>query len=90
MLRRGLGGVKGFITRRAQARTRQDYECRVLIDRTSATISMRLTLVEYTAVGEATAKGSWLLLEEATAISRMLQRELLAPPKGGGQQGHRP
>ena len=32
VLRRGLGWVNDFITRRAQARTRQDYTIRVLFD----------------------------------------------------------
>lgn len=45
---------------------------------------MKLTLGTYTVVGEAAADGSWVLLEEATALSRMLQRELLAPTQGVG------
>ena len=90
VLRRGLGWVNGFITRRAQARTRQDYDYRVLFDRTGATFSMRLPLGKDTAVGEATGERSWVVLEEATSLSKMLQRELLAPPQGGGQQGHLP
>ena len=36
MLRRGLGWVKGFITRREQARMRQARDYRVSIDRTGA------------------------------------------------------
>ena len=55
----------------------------MLIDRTGATLSMRLPLGKYTAAGEAAAEGSRVLLEEATVLSRMLQRELLAPPQGG-------
>ena len=47
---------------------------------------MRLPLGKYTAIGEAAAEGSWVLLEEATALSRILQRELLAPPHGGGNR----
>ena len=86
MLCRALGYVKGFIMRRAHARTRQDYDYRVLIDRTDAALSMRLPRGKYTAVGEAAAEGSWVLLEEATELSRMLQRELLAPPQGGGNR----
>ena len=55
----------------------------MLIDRTGATLSMRLPLGNYAAAGEAAAEGSRVLLEEATVLSRMLQRELLAPPQGG-------
>ena len=88
VLRRGLGWVNGFITRRAQARTRQDYDYRVFFDRTVATLSMRLPLGKDTAVGEAAAERSWVLLEEATSLSKMLQRDILAPPQGGGGQGH--
>ena len=40
------------MTRQAQARTRRDYDYRVLIDRTDATLSMRLPIRKYTAVGE--------------------------------------
>ena len=78
--------MNGFITRRAQARTRQDYDYRVLFDRTGATFSMRLPLGKDTAVGEATAERSWVVLEEATSLSKMLQRELLAPQQGGGNR----
>ena len=88
VLRRRLGWVDGFITRRAQARTREDYDYRVLIDRTSATLSMRLPLGKDTAVDEAAAERSWVVLEEATSLLKMLQREPLAPPQGGRQQGH--
>ena len=63
MLRRGVEYFMGFITRRAQARTRQDYDYRVSIDRTGDTLSMRLRLGMYTAVGEAAADSSWVLLE---------------------------
>ena len=45
---------------------------------------MRLPHGKYTADGEAAAEGCWVLLEEATVLSRMLQRELFAPPQGGG------
>ena len=55
----------------------------MLIDRTGATLSMRLPLGNYAAAGEAAAEGSRVLLEESTVLSRMLQRELLAPPLGG-------
>ena len=55
----------------------------MLIDRTGATLSMRLPLGKYTAAGEAAAEGSRVLLEESTVLSRVLQRELLAPPLGG-------
>ena len=88
VLRRGLGWVNGFITRRALARTRQDYDYRLLFDRTGATLSMRLPLGKDTAVGEAAAERFWVILEEATSLPKMLQRELLAPPQGGGEQGH--
>ena len=43
---------------------------------------MRLPRGKYAAVGEGAAEGSWVLLEEATVLSRILQRELLAPPQG--------
>ena len=79
-----------FITRRSQARTRQDYDYRVLIDRTVATLSMRLSLGKYTAVGEPAAEGSWVLPEETPALSKMPQRELFPPQHGERQQGHRP
>ena len=85
-MRWGLGWVKGFITRRAQARTRQDFDTRVLIDRTGATLSMRFPLRKYTAVGEPVAEGSRVLLKKVTVLSRMLQRELLATPQGGGNR----
>ena len=83
MLRRGLGWVKGFITRWTQARTRQNYGYRVLIERTGATLSMKLPLGKYTAVDEAAAERAWVLLEKSNALSRMLQRELLAERAGG-------
>ena len=86
VLRRGVGWANGFITRRAQARPRQHYDYRVLFDRTGATLSMRLPLGKDTPVGEAAAERSWLVLEEATSISKMLQRELWAPPQGGGNR----
>ena len=86
MLRRWLGWVKGLITRRAQARTRQECDHRELIDRTGATLSMRLPHGKYTAVGEAAVEGSRVLLEEAAVLSRMLQCELLAPPQGWGNK----
>ena len=85
MLRRGLGWVKGFITRRAQARTRQNYDYRVLIERTGATLSVKLPLGKHTAVDEAAAEGTWVLMEKSSALSRMNQRELLAAPQGAGR-----
>ena len=88
MLRRGLGWVKGFITRRrAQARTHQNYDYRVVIERTGATLSKKLPLGKYTAVDEAAAEGAWLLLEKSNALARMLQRELLAAPQGASRGG---
>ena len=86
MLRLGLGYVKGFITRRAQARTRQDYDHGVLIDRIGAALSIRLPLGKYTVLGEAAAEGSWVLLEEVAELSKMLPPELLVPPQGGGNR----
>ena len=65
MLRRRLGWVSGFITRRAQARTRQDYDYRVLLERTGATLSRKLPLGKYSAVDEAAAEGAWVLLEQS-------------------------
>ena len=87
VLRRGLGWVNGFITRRALARTRQDYDSRVLFDRTGATLSMKLPLGKDTAVGEAAAEPSGVVLEEAPSRTKTLQREVLAPPQGGGATG---
>ena len=93
MLRRRLGWVKGFITRRAQARTRQDYHHRVLVDRTGATLSMRLPIGKYTAVGEAAAEGLWVrgcywrrLLRFRGCFNVSYWRHR----RGGGEQGHRP
>ena len=83
--RRGLGWVKGSITRRAQVRTRQNHDYRVLIERTCVTLSKTLPLGKYTAVDEAAAEGAWVLLEKYNALSRMLQRELLAAPQGAGR-----
>ena len=74
---------------RAQAWTRQDYDYRVSIERSGATPSMRLPLGKYTAGGKAVIEGSTVLLEEADALSTMLQRELaIGGTKGKGQQGH--
>ena len=47
---------------------------------------MRFPHGKYTAVGEAAADDSWVLPEEATELSRMLQCELLAPPQVGGNR----
>ena len=86
MSRRGLGSMKGFITRRAQARTRLNYDCRVLIKQTVAALCMKLPLGKYTAVDEAAAAGiQVLLLEKSIALSKMLERELLAAPQGAGR-----
>ena len=79
VLDRGLGWVKGFLTGRAQAQTRQDCDCKVLMDLTGATLSMRLPHDRYTAVGQAAAEGSWVLLKEVTMLPRMFHSELLAP-----------
>ena len=50
---------------------------------------MRLPLGKYTAGGKAVIEGSTVLLEEADALSTMLQRELaIGGTKGKGQQGH--
>ena len=51
---------------------------------------MTLPLGKYTAVGKAAAEGSWGLLEEATELSRMPQRELFCATAGVGEQGYRP
>ena len=48
---------------------------------------MRLPHGKYTADGEAAAEGCWVLLEEATVLSRMIRRELLTPPQGGWNRG---
>ena len=86
-LRRGLGWVKGVITRR-ERHGHAKTTTKGLVDGTDTTLSMRLPLGKYTAVVEAAAEGSWVLPEAATARSRTLQRELLAPLQGG-QPGHR-
>ena len=59
----------------------------MLIERTGATLSMKLPLGKYTAVDEAAAEGAWvlLLLEKSNSLSRTLQRELLAAPQGAGR-----
>ena len=63
--------MKRFLTRRAQARTRQNYDYRVLIERTGATRSTKLPLGKYTAVADVAAEGCWVILEKFTAISRI-------------------
>ena len=50
---------------------------------------MKLPLGKNAAVGEAGEEGSWVFLLEAAVPSRMLYRELITLPKGGGE-GHRP
>lgn len=67
-----------------RAQTRHTYEFMVFIERSGATLGMRLPPGKYTAAGdEAMTAGSWILLEEVHTLSRMLQRELVEAPQGG-------
>lgn len=48
---------------------------------------MRLLRENCTAVDEAAAEGSWVLLEKINSLPKMLQRELLAASQGGDNRG---
>ena len=61
-----------------------DYEYRVLIDRSGATLFMRLPIAKYSAVREATAEASWVLLEQS-AFANALTCTIGTSAQGGGK-----
>ena len=62
LLRMGLGWFGGKIMRRAQERTRDKYDYRVMLNEDESTHSMRLPIEEYD-VDENAGVGAWVLLE---------------------------
>ena len=58
----GLGWFGGKITHRAQERTRDQYDYRVMLTDNESTRSMRLPMEEYD-VDENAGVGAWVLLE---------------------------
>ena len=62
LLRMGLGWFGGKITHRAQERTRDQHDYRVMLTDNESTRSMRLPMEEYD-VDENAGVGAWVLLE---------------------------
>ena len=79
LLRMGLGWIGGKITRRAQERTRDKYDYRVMLNEDESTHSMRVPIEEYD-VDENAGLGAWVLLEP---ILPCLPRKINTPECAG-------
>ena len=81
--------MKGFLTRREQSRTGQYYGCRLFINRTGASLSMRFPLRKYTSlIGEVEAESALGCYWRTLLYFRELpQRDCLAPPQVGEGTG---